>query len=118
MLPAIGMSQTGMNWKKFVSGATLAASANYTITTSGVYSSWSVFFKVGTATVTTSTVKVQVSPDGTNWIDYSGMPAVTIVSATPIAFEDAYVSSRWMRFVFTIAAGDIIPVDGWYVFKN
>jgi hypothetical protein len=118
MLPCIVFAQTGVNWKKFVSGVTLAASANYTITTSASYDSWSVFFKIGTTTSTTSTVKVQVSPDGVEWIDYANMSTATIASQTNIAFEDEYISQRWMRFVFTIQAGKSVPVDGWYVFKK
>jgi hypothetical protein len=118
MIPAIGMSQTGVVWSKFMVADTLTADTNVTISTSGIYSSWNVFFAIGTTTSTASTVKVQVSPDNSNWIDYANMITQTLVTNTNFSFEDDYVSFRYMRFVFDIEAGESVPINGWYTFKK
>lgn len=118
MLPAICMSQTQIEWKNFMVNDTLTADTNVVITTSGVYSSWNVFFVFGTMSATVSTVKVQVSPDNTSWTDYVGIAPQTITSDGKISFEDAYVGLRWMRFVFDIESRGTVPVNGWYVFKK
>lgn len=118
MLPAISMSQTMVEWKKFMVSDTLTSDTNVTISTSGIYNSWNAFFVVGTTTATTSSCKVQVSPNNQDWLDYANMDSVIVSSAQPFAFEDSYVALRWMRFKFTIQSGTSLPVSAWYVFKK
>ena len=115
LIPLFSMSQTSKN---FMVNDTLTADTTVTIPTSGVYSSWNVFFAIGTTSSTTSTVKVQASPDNSHWIDYPGLVTDTISSGENITFEKTYMPLLWMRFVFHIEAGQAVPVKGWYVFKK
>ena len=117
MLPVISVAQRQVEWKNFMVSDTLTADTNVVIPTSGIYSSWNAFFVVGTTTATTTSCKVQVSPNNQHWLDYPDMDSVVVTSGQSFAFEDTYVSLRWMRFQFKIQAGTSLPISAWYVFK-
>ena len=118
LIPFMGFTQSGLNWKKFIVADTLTADSGYVLTTSGIYSSWNVTIVCGTTTSTTSTVKIQVSPNGTDWIDYANLSTTTIATDKVISFEDSYCPLRWMRVYFDIESATSVPIKGWYVFKN
>lgn len=118
MLPMIGMSQSGMIWKKFMVADTLSADTTIAFPTSGTYTSWSVSIVVGSTTSTASTVKIQVSPNGVDYVDYADLQTATLTSGTMTAFEDSFASFRWMRLVFAIESGKSVPVNAWYIFKK
>jgi hypothetical protein len=111
------MSQS-INWKKFIDDYTLTSDTSWVITTSGVYSSWNITIVCGTHTSTTTTVSIEVSPDGVNWVDYADLAEATLTTGGIVAFEDAYVASRWMRVTFDVEDGESVPVTGWYIFKD
>ncbi|MCK9220207.1 MAG: hypothetical protein M0P47_09185 [Bacteroidales bacterium] len=117
IIPLIGMSQ-GISWKRVLDAKTITQDTTILLTTSGVYSSWSITILCGTTTSTTSTVKVQVSPDNSSWIDYANLSSATLVSDGVKAFEDDRCSFRYMRLNFTIEAGQTLPATVWYVFKT
>jgi hypothetical protein len=75
-----------------------------------------VFYKIDQTLGNTTTIKIQVSPDNSNWVDYvaKGAPGISDGAATVVAANTAdasgYVSAqvhmRYMRIVATVTTAD------------
>lgn len=98
---------------------TIFTSQSWPIEIGGENFSWGITTTWADSTVaTTSTVKLQTSPDGSLWMDYATTPD-SIASVTYSKYAGTDITAKWMKLVLTVTSGDTIyGFKAWYEFKR
>ena len=116
-------AQTNVASKKFLTSGTVRSDTSFTIQSSDLLDNytWQLWVNhTGSTLAGTPYVKLQVSPDGTNWLNYPDLDSVAVSAVTGnIAFEDAILPSNRIRVYFNMTAGDTLKaVNIWYTLKR
>ena len=119
ILPLVSISQgTNVVYKKFVTDAVCTTDSAFEFSVSENYS-WQIMIKWSANDGTTSTVKIQQSVDGSTWLDYGGVSATTLTTATGYtAYEDDVLTGNKIRVLFTVQSGKTATLNCWYNLKR
>jgi len=65
-------------------------------------------------------IKIQVSHNGTNWLDYPNLDSISVTLATQNkAFEDFILPANYMRLYINMTTGDTLKAfNCWKTFKR
>ena len=124
LLAVAGVAQSNVAFKKFVSGATVTTDTTFDVQTSALLNNyiWQVWAGwTGAVLAGTPYVKIQVSPDYSNWLDYPKMDSVAVSAASQnVAFEDHILPANYIRIAVTgITSGDTLKAfNVWYTLKR
>ena len=95
----------------------ITTSQNWPIEVSGDSYVWQISSKWKTTSkITTSTAKLQYSPDGTNWLL---IETDSLKSGNPQYFAGTDTPFRYLRYLLTVTSGDTVKgFNAWYEFRR
>jgi hypothetical protein len=118
LLIPVGLFAQNMQTKKFVTDMTRTADTSIVFKVSDNYQ-WQIFVTWASNDGTTSTIHIEQSINGTNYVDYGGLPVTTVTGTTgSVGYEDSFVTGTYLRVVFTIQSGKTVKFNAWYNLKK
>jgi len=114
-----GFGQSNVSYKQIGTDLNVCADTAINVQTASAFRNnytWQIWADWTSATLAgTPYLKIQVSHDGTDWLDYPNLDSVAVSAVTQQrAFEDFILPANYMRLYINMTAGDTLKAFNCY----
>lgn len=119
VIAAFGFSQSNVAYSQIGTSLNICADTSINVQSASAFRNnytWQIWADWTSATLAgTPYLKIQVSHDGTDWLDYPNLDSLAVSAATQQkAFEDFILPANYMRLYINMTAGDTLKAFNCY----